>query len=133
LLLASRTGQAAIIEMADRNGNYMTILRGAAGNITKINSSNGRWIEITNDTVNNRITQARDNLGRTYNYTYDASGQLWKVTDPESGVTEYLYNAAPNMISVKNPRGITVMVNEYDANNRVKKQTLADGGTYQFA
>lgn len=129
---ASRPGQAGLLEIDDRYGNYISINRDTAGNVTKIVSSSGRWIEFTNDTVNNRITQAKDNAGRTYGYVYDASSRLWKVTDPENGVTEYTYDGAHNMLSVKNPRGITVMVNEYDANNRVVKQTLANGGTYQF-
>jgi RHS repeat-associated protein len=131
--LASRPGQAGLLFIQDRYGNELSIARDTAGNVTKITSSSGRWIEFTNDAVNNRITQAKDNINRTYSYTYDASGRLWKVTDPENGVTEYLYDSNHNMTSVINPRGHTVMVNEYDANNRVKKQTLANGGTYQFA
>ena len=129
---ATRPGQAGLLQIEDRYGNYLSITRDTAGNVTKILSSSGRWIEFTNDAVNNRISQAKDNINRTYSYDYDASGRLWKVTDPELGVTEYLYDTAHNMISVKNPRGFTVVTNEYDANNRVKKQTLANGGTYQF-
>jgi len=130
---AARPGQAGLLRIEDRNANFIDINRDTAGNVTKIISSSGRWIEFTNDVVNNRIIQAKDNLDRTYTYQYDASGRLWKVTDPEMGVTEYLYDSNHNMTSVKNPRGITVMTNEYDANDRVIKQTLANGGIYEVA
>ncbi len=58
------------------------------GNITKVTSPTGRFIELTYDGLN-RITQAKDNIGRTVGYEYDGAGRLWKVTDARGGVTEY--------------------------------------------
>ena len=57
------------------------------GNLKRIDSPHGRWIEFSYD-GSNRVTQARDNIGRTVGYQYDASGRLWKVTDPGSGTTD---------------------------------------------
>src|SRR5438874_1391411 len=37
------------------------------------------------------FSQLLDNIGRTVGYQYDASGRLFRVTDPENGVTEYTY------------------------------------------
>jgi RHS repeat-associated protein len=37
------------------------------------------------------------------------------------------------MTSIKDPRGITWLTNDYDANGRVESQTLADGGVWQLA
>ena len=35
----------------------------------------------------------QDTIGRTVMYTYDASGRLWKVTDPENVTTRALVRA----------------------------------------
>jgi RHS repeat-associated protein len=114
----------------DRYGNQVTINR-SGGNITEITSPNGRWIQFTY--ASNRITQAKDNIGRTVNYAYDASNRLWKVTDPNGGVTEYTYDTSNQMRTIKDARGIVYLTNEYDANGRVFRQTQADNSVYQFA
>ncbi len=75
---------------------------------------------------------AKDNGGRTVNYEYDASGRLWRVTDPMGGVTEHTYDPSHRMLSIKDPRGIVFLTNEY-TNGRVTKQTQADDSTYQIA
>lgn len=119
----------------DRYGNTTRLTRtsgGQSGDITRITSPNGRWIEFSYD-AGSRITEARDNTARTVGYEYDGSGRLIRVTDPAGGVTEYTYDANHRMLSVKNPRGYMEVVNEYDANGRVIRQTHADGGVFQFA
>ncbi len=120
----------SIIGMRDRSGNVLTLIRDSQGNLTKILSPSGRWIEFTYD-ASKRITQAKDNIGRVVTYEYDASGRLWKVTNPAGGVTEYTYDSSHRMLTVKNPRGIVQVINEY-TNGRVTKQTLANGKTYLF-
>ena len=122
---ANRPMQAAAIRMQDRFGNALTMTRDSNGNLTRITSPNNRWIDFTYDS-NYRATQAKDNIGRTAIYEYDTSGRLWKVTDPKGGVTEYTYDSAHRMLTVKDARGIVYLTNEYDANGRVSKQTLAD-------
>ena len=122
---ANRPMQAGVLRIQDRFGNALTMTRDSNGNLTKINSPNNRWIEFTYDS-SYRATQAKDNIGRTVIYQYDTSGRLWKVTDPKNGVTEYTYDSAHRMLTVKDARGIVYLTNEYDANGRVSKQTLAD-------
>jgi RHS repeat-associated protein len=114
----------------DRLGNQITITR-SGGNISRITSPNGRWVEFTYS--GNRIIQAKDNANRTVGYQYDGSGRLWKVTDPMNGVTEYTYDASHRMLTLKDPKGIVYLTNEYDGNGRVIRQTQADGSTYLFA
>ncbi|HEX7174811.1 MAG TPA: RHS repeat-associated core domain-containing protein [Pyrinomonadaceae bacterium] len=131
--------EAPLNTIKDRHGNKIIISRASTngfgsptGRVTKLTSSNGRWIEFTYD-ASNRITQAKDNIGRTVNYTYDASGRLWKVTDPKAGVTEYTYDTSNRMLTIKDARAIVFLTNQYDANGRVIKQTQADSTTYLFA
>src|SRR5712692_5101581 len=63
--------QAAVLKMQDRYGNTITMTRAApSGNLKRIASPNGRWIAFTYDSAN-RVTQAKDNAGRTYTYEYD--------------------------------------------------------------
>jgi len=119
----------------DRFGNSLALTGHLGGEATptRITSSTGRWIALTYDGFS-RITQAQDNLGRTVSYTYDSgSGGLAAVTDAAGGVTEYTYDGSGRMQTIKDPRGIVWMTNEYDTGHRVIRQTQADGTTYQFA
>lgn len=122
---SSRSNQCALIKVQDRFGNVVNLKRSASGILSKITTSNGRWIEMSYDS-NFRITQAVDNIGRTVVYTYDSSGRLWKVTDPQNGVTEYTYDSSHRMLTITDARGIVYLTNEYDVNGRVGKQILAD-------
>jgi RHS repeat-associated protein len=134
LLRFGKAEGAKLVFIQDRYGNSLRITRDTPGiqRITKVTSSNGRWIEFTYD-GSNRITQAKDNIGRTVGYQYDAGGRLWKVTDVGGGVTEFTYDTSNRILTIKDPRNIVYLTNEYDTSGRVKKQTQADGGIYQFA
>ena len=129
---AIRPSFSAVTRIQDRYGNAIVLTRNADADLTRITSPNGRWIELTYDTTH-RVTQASDNGGRSVGYTYDASGRLWKVTGPAGGITEYTYDTSHRMLTLKDPRGITFLTNQYDANGRVDLQTQADGTTFRFA
>src|ERR1051325_6707727 len=122
---------AAMTSMRDRNGNQLTLQR-SDGNLLKITSPNGRWIEFTYDT-SNRITQARDNIARTVNYTYDTRGRLATVTDPRGGVTQYTYDTSDRLTKITDPKNQIYLTNVYDTNGRITKQTQADSTTYLYA
>jgi RHS repeat-associated protein len=122
----------ALLGIRDAHGNQVTILRGATGsNISQILSPNGRWLKFTYD-GSNRITQLEDNIGRTVSYTYDGTGRLSSVTDPGGGVTSYTYDSSHRMLTVTDPRSHVHVTNEY-TNGRVTKQTMADGGIFEFS
>lgn len=125
--------QAPLQAIRDRHGNQITLTRpnGQTGRVTRVASSSSRFLEFTY--TNNRITQVKDNLGRTVSYQYDASDRLWKVTDAAGGVTEYTYDTSHRMLTIKDARGITFLTNQYDTNGRVTLQTQADNTTYQLA
>jgi RHS repeat-associated protein len=131
---ATNPMQGAVRSMTDRLGNVVTLVRDATtAKLTRISSNNGRHaIDLTYD-ASRRIIQAKDTLGRTVGYQYDAGGRLWKVTNPGNGVTEYTYDTLNRMTAIKDARGITYVNNVYDGGGRVIRQTLADGAKYQFA
>lgn len=122
---------AAILGIHDRYGNALTFTRDAHGNLLKVTSPNGRWIQLTYDTLD-RVTQAQDNIGRTVSYVYDTAGRLSTVTDANGGLTTYTYDSDNNMLTITNPRRITYLTNTYDANGRVSTQTHADGAVYSY-
>jgi RHS repeat-associated protein len=124
--------QAAVTSLQDRFGNALIFTRDSNSNLTKIATPNGHYIQFTLDS-NNRITQATDNIGRTVKYVYDTAGRLSTVTDANGGTTTYSYDGSNNMVAIKDAREITRVNNEYDSNNRVTKQTLVDGSTYQIS
>jgi len=93
---------APLQSIRDREGNQIILTRTkiTMGNITRIDSTSGRSIQLTYDNAN-RITQAVDNSGRTVSYTYDANGNLATLTDPKGGVTTYTYDSSHNMLTLK--------------------------------
>ncbi|MFF3425716.1 RHS repeat-associated core domain-containing protein [Streptomyces sp. NPDC002602] len=121
-------------EIRDRHGNVTKIsrLNGNKGEITQVTTPGGRWVGFGYD-AQHRITSARDNAGRIVAYAYDAAGRLETVTDPAGKTSRYTYDGTTNRIaSATDARGITYMSNTFDANGRVKEQTLAEGQKYTF-
>lgn len=129
--------------MRDRYGNRITLTRTPAisGNITRVDASNGRYLEFTYDTANH-ITQVKDNIGRTLSYTYDLLGRMQTFTNAEGKQTKYTWETCPagpvtdvctRIVSVTDARGNVKVANIFDANGRVTKQTYADGGINLFA
>jgi RHS repeat-associated protein len=124
--------EAAPMGMHDRYGNALTFTRDSSGNLLRVTSPNGRWIQFTYDS-SNRVTGAQDNILRTTSYTYNAAGYLATATDANGGVTTYTYDADGDMLTVEDPNNIVYVQNAYDANGRVYQQVHADTGIFQFA
>jgi RHS repeat-associated protein len=120
----------------DRNNNTLTVDRSLNNDqdILQITSPNGRSLQFTYDS-SHRITKIVDNIGRSVSYTYDSTGRLSTVTDANGGITTYGFSRSTTdeLLTIKDPRGITALTNVYDASERVTKQTLGDGGTYLFS
>lgn len=140
--------QSRLKWIEDRNGNRTAITRDINNRISRVTSPNGRYIDFEYLTASctTCITKATDHTGRFVSYDYDIAGRLWKVTNPESGLTEYSYDTTTHrMLSVKDPRYSAGEVpqpkvtNEYytsadgaNLDGRVKKQTYADLSTNSF-
>ena len=123
-------GGGYLIEQLDRFGNSTKITR-SGSQINRITSPSGRYVDFIYSGV--YPTEIKDFTGRSVRYLNDANGYLTKVTYPDNTTEEYTYNTSGNMLTVKDRRANTMVTNEYDANQRVIKQTLADGAIYLFA
>jgi RHS repeat-associated protein len=70
--------------------------------------------------------------GRTWNYSYNAAGQLATVTDPNSGVTTYNYDGIGRLSTVQNANRQTVLTLTYDSADRVRTRTDSEGYTLTY-
>lgn len=127
---SSNARAAAALSITDRFGNKIGIARDGVGNLTRVTSPSGRYIDFIYD-AGNRIISATDNIGRAVTYDY-LDGYLSKVTYPDSKFEQFTYDTNHNMWTVQDRRGKLMVTNTYDANNRVKTQTYADGNTNTF-
>ncbi|WP_140630132.1 kelch repeat-containing protein [Methylibium rhizosphaerae] len=119
--------------MEDANGNRLTVERPANNAYaSRVVSPSGRTVSFTYNT-NGFISQITDQIGRSFSYTYDSGGRLTEVTDPHNQKRIYTWDTTNNRVtSIKDPNGHTRVANEYEG-VRVKKQTLADGSTFEYA
>lgn len=123
-------GVELLVEQIDRNGNRLVIERNNSDQITRILEPAGRELQFTYTA--GRITEIRDPIGRAVRYGYNSNRRLETVTDPAGGVTRYTYDAAGRILTITDARGIIYLINQYDANGRVIRQTQADGGVWKF-
>nr|WP_307733504.1 DUF4329 domain-containing protein [Duganella violaceicalia] len=124
--------KGAVTEIRDRYGNTTKLARDPFGRLTRVTSPSGRSLQFVYDTVG-RIVEAGDNIGRVVSYEYDPGGHLVKAVDPDGNFKAYTYDTNHNMLTVRDKRGNIMVANVYDVNNRVSKQTYADGSTNLFS
>ncbi len=127
-----------LLSISDRNGNTVTLAAQGgstttAASITQITSPNGRYIQLSYDSLN-RLKSTVDNAGRTTSYTYDSGGHLYQATDSDGYTETYGYDPVTNNMNlVTDKRGNAQTQNDYHANGQVKQQTLADGAVWKFS
>lgn len=135
-----------LAQIADRNTNTLTIERrhgfpiDFGGYITRIYTSDGN--EVVFNQLNPSIFWQTNSIvgsnGITANYSYDNDPfsiypRLSRVDLPDGSSISYGYDAQNRMNYITNGRGVNEVFNEYDANNRVTRQTHPDGGEYDFS
>lgn len=123
--------QGRLDQIVDRNGNVLALSYDGAGFISSATNVSGRTLSFTRG-ADGKIAEVSDPLGGTYEYSYNASGELVSVTDPEGGRTSYSYDSRHNLLSITDARGNTVVTNQFDAQDRVIRQTLP-GGSFTFS
>ncbi|WP_448130202.1 RHS repeat-associated core domain-containing protein [Stenotrophomonas rhizophila] len=135
----------ALVWSQDRFGNRTTYVRDA-GRVVRIESSNGRNVELNHDTQG-RIASAADALGNTWSYTYNSTGLLERVVHPDGSERRYGYQSwgtgptlRHRLQTIHDQRGNRLLYNEFETSigsdgaeqtsGRVVRQTLADGAVY---
>ncbi len=136
-----------LIEMTDRNGNKLTFTRRSAFEgefLREIAMPDGKTITFNQTYVCCpnlgffRTDSIVDPSGRKVTYTYEQDTvspyypRLKKVVYPDGSSIEYQYDSSNRLSGIVNERGVLELLNEYDSENRVIRQTHADGGVYTF-
>ena len=134
--------RVGLLEMRDLNGNTLVLNRDAGNRPNSIvatqNAPGGpivRTITIHRDDTG-RVDYIRDPAGRDFDYLYDAQGRLSSYADRELNITQfqYLNPSFPLYLTmIIDPRGVTALRSEYDANGRLVKEIDADGRETTFS
>ncbi|HEY2061828.1 MAG TPA: DUF6531 domain-containing protein, partial [Amycolatopsis sp.] len=145
-------------EIADRNGNRISIVRDDAGTPVAIEHSGGYRIAV--DTVGNRITGLRlsrgpgrdiplasyaydvegrlsavgNSSGRDLRFEYDSSGRVTRWTDRNGHWYAYHYDPAGQVVGTDGSGGALACEIRYDRRNRVTtyRNSLGAVSTYHF-
>jgi RHS repeat-associated protein len=134
-LVFNSSGQ--LIQETDRNG-YVTTLAYIGANLSTVTEPAGRQLTFSYGT-NGLVSSVTDGT-RTVLYHYeDGNLNLTSVTDVLGGITTFTYDSAHRMLTDKGPvcnltTGCNGLVNVYDTNGRVSKQTDPVGSvaTYSY-
>lgn len=115
----------------DLKGNLASITD-ALGHITQITAYDADGQPLTIKDANGLVTQLTyDQRGRllsrkvgteTTAYTYDAAGQLKKITRPDASFTAFTYDAAHRLIQVNDNLGNKIVYTLDAVGNRIKEQ-----------
>jgi YD repeat-containing protein len=129
-------GRCYWIGYQDAQGHSLRFDRDPYRALQRLTASDGQGVEMQSDALH-RVVAATDTKGHHVSYEYDSAGCLARVHRADGRITIYSYDAARHMIgiSVAEQEGATpnvVLTNRYDDRERVTKQILADGSTYQI-
>lgn len=126
-------GYGNLKSIVDRNGNKTSFTYDASSRLASIVSPNGRYVSLSYDS-GGRISTMTDSANRTWSYKYTATtgGYLQQATYPDGSTESYTYDSQGRMLTIVDDRGNTMLTNEYDAQDRVTKQTYADATTASF-
>ncbi|MBI4229999.1 MAG: Ig-like domain-containing protein, partial [Planctomycetes bacterium] len=131
---------AYLATIEDRNGNMLAVHRDAQARIERVTDTLGRDILFfyEHPTESHLVTKVRDFAGREWPYVYNASNVLINAGRPSTaefpaGTSwQYTYSEGQdplsrdflnhNLISIKDPKSQTFMVNQYDGEDRVSAQ-----------
>jgi fibro-slime domain-containing protein/RHS repeat-associated protein len=114
-----------VTRLQDLNGNNLVI--GSSG----VTHSSGKSISFARDGAG-RITSITDPMGKNLTYTYDAAGDLVAVADRENQITRFTYDGNHRVLAIEDPRGITPLRNEYDADGRLIRHIDAFGKEVEY-
>ncbi len=141
------TRRAKEIFSFDSSGN-LTSEKDLSGYVTNITHPDSSTLKVTDPAnrsltftyTGTHITGVSDPTGRTESFIYDGSGNLTDVIDVGSGHSQFAYDTAHRILTMRAPKfyGDTtttptpVVTNAYDSQGRVTSQTDQLGRTTTF-
>jgi RHS repeat-associated protein len=125
------SAQGRLLSVSDRNGNATTLARNAEGRLESISDPAGRKLTFTYNTEG-LVAAATDPMGHVVKYLYEA-GNLVSVTLPgeTSPRWQFKYDGSHRLTKLTDGRG-GATTNEYDSANRVISQTDPSARTLTF-
>ena len=128
----------------DPNGNVTRFAYDAQGNLTSVTNALGQVTQMTSYDANGRPLTIQDPNGvvttLTYNfrgqatsrttaqwatsYSYDAVGQLIKLTNPDGSFLSFAYDAAHRLTDITDAPGAHLHYTLDAAGNRIKEETF---------
>lgn len=115
-----------LIEIRYENGSVITFIRNEAGMLKSLVRGEVT-IGIQTD-ANGCIASITLPNGGIYRYGYDADQNLISVTNPLGGVKRFSYDDTHRMTEWHDEKGVRIVSNTYDDNNRVIRQVNDLGG-----
>lgn len=119
-----------ITSMVDLNGNTTTFTY-SGNNLITVTTPGGRTLSLTYGSSG--ITSVTDQLLRSVHFSYDLNGNLSSVTDVDSGVTNFTYDALHRITAITLPLGDTLLTNIYDSSGWVIAQSDVYNETTTFS
>lgn len=107
------------------DGSKVSFSYDGNGNLTAATNANTS-ITFTYDDLNRVVSVTDSRFGKAIRYAYNLNGLRTSLTDPEGGVTSYVYDAASNLKEVTNPSGGSVQIT-YDPLNRPSAIAYSNG------
>ena len=131
--------ESGLMYLFDKAGKLLRIERKDGEAVCLSYDSKGRLLEVSGESGSKislyyndfgKLSGIKDHTGRKVEYRYEGN-QLGRVYI-EGKLTYSYYYKDELLEKIKNPRGIYVLENLYDGENRVKIQKFADGGIIRY-
>ena len=111
-------GVFLLTTVTDAYDNRLDLRYSSHGQLRRVDSSDGRWLQIDRD-KQGRIRTAHDSNQRAIQYAYDDLGRLAGMTDPGEHTWQYSYDGGNRLASTSTPNGYVDVEFKYDALGRV--------------
>jgi YD repeat-containing protein len=126
---ATRPQQGSVVGIFDSQGRETGLKRGSDGELKKIVAPDGAWIRLSYS--RGRLSEAKDSLGETAKYSYDAEERLVGVVYSAGATVRYAYDSANRVVEAETSPGGIFLKNKYGAEGNVEEISVG-GEVYRM-
>jgi YD repeat-containing protein len=126
---ATRPQQGSVVGIFDQQGRETRLKRGSDGELKKIVAPDGAWIRLSYS--RGRLSEAKDSLGETAKYSYDAEERLVGVVYSAGATVRYAYDSANRVVEAETSPGGIFLKNKYGAEGNVEEISVG-GEVYRM-